>query len=265
MSNLELPLVFFTVLSQTAIGLVIISTLRQWAVDGPTGNIRGEWVTASGLIIAGMVASFFHLGHPLEGYTALKHLDKAWLSREVLGVSIFLGLTVLGMFMARDKISGPVAFGAAIVGLATILFMGMTYSPPSYPAINNVLPLVFFLMTALLLGTSFGSWFASPEKRVWLTRVLTVTLIVGLVVYLIVPCVWLSGGTVMAQTGWAWIGSPLYWARIIIGLVLPLAAVWMTRDVQVWLPVIILIGEIMGRMVFFEDTLHAAGNLGGLY
>jgi len=48
MSNLELPLVFFTVLSQTAIGLVIVSTLRQWAVDGPTGNIRGEWVTASG-------------------------------------------------------------------------------------------------------------------------------------------------------------------------------------------------------------------------
>lgn len=212
MSNLELPLVFFTVLSQTAIGLVIISTLRQWAVDGPTGNIRGEWIAASALIIAGMVASFFHLGHPLEGYTALKHLDKAWLSREVLGVSIFLGLTVLGMFMARDRISGPVAFGAALVGLATILFMGMTYSPPSYPAINNVLPLVFFLITALLLGTSFGSWFASPEKRIWLTRVLTMTLIVGLVVYLIVPCVWLSGGTVMAQTGWAWIGSPL-WPR----------------------------------------------------
>ena len=222
MSNIEMPLVLFSVLSQTAIGLVVISTLRQWAVDGPTGNIRGEWVAASALIIAGMVASFFHLGHPLQGYTALKHLDKAWLSREVLGVSIFLGLTVLGMFMARDRISGPVAFGAALVGLATILFMGMTYSPPSYPAINNVLPLVFFLITALLLGTSFGSWFASPEKRIWLTRVLTVTLIVGLVVYLIVPCVWLSGGTVMAQTGWAWIGSPLYWGRIVIGLLLPL-------------------------------------------
>ncbi|MGB5615376.1 MAG: DmsC/YnfH family molybdoenzyme membrane anchor subunit, partial [Desulfobacterales bacterium] len=117
MSNLELPLVFFTVLSQTAIGLVIISTLRQWAVDGPTGNIRGEWMAASALIIAGMVASFFHLGHPLEGYTALKHLDKAWLSREVLGVSIFLGLTILGMFIARDRINGPVAFGAALVGL----------------------------------------------------------------------------------------------------------------------------------------------------
>jgi hypothetical protein len=69
----------------------------------------------------------------------------------------------------------------------------------------------------------------------------------------------------MAQTGWAWIGSPLYWARIIIGLVLPLAAIWLTRDVPVWLPPIILIGEFMGRMVFFKDTLHAAGNLGGLY
>ncbi|MFZ0132506.1 MAG: DmsC/YnfH family molybdoenzyme membrane anchor subunit [Desulfobacterales bacterium] len=265
MNNLELPLVFFTVLSQTAIGLVAISTLRQWAVEGPTGNIRQEWITASAFIIAGMLASFFHLGHPLQGYTALKHLGRAWLSREVLAVSIFLVLTILGLLMAGGRINKLVAFGAALVGLATIFFMGMTYSPPGYPAINNVLPLVFFLLTALLLGTSFASWFASSEKRIWLTRVLTASLIVGLVVYLIVPCIWLSGGTVMAQTGWAWIGSPLYWARILIGLLLPLAVVWTSRDIPVWLPVIILLGEIMGRMVFFKDTVHAAGNLGGLY
>jgi DMSO reductase anchor subunit len=265
MSNLELPLVFFTVLSQTAIGLVIISTLRQWAVEGPTGRIRAEWITASSLIVAGMVVSFFHLGHPFQGYTALKHLDKAWLSREVLGVSIFMGLTLLGMLMARGRINGMIAFGAALVGLITILFMGMTYSPPSYPAINNVLPLVFFVITAMLLGSSFATWFAPVEKKTWLTRLLTASLVVGLVVYLIVPCVWLSGGAVMAQTGWAWIGSYLYWGRLVIGLILPLAMIWMTRDVPVWLPIVILLGEIMGRMVFFKDTLHAAGNLGGLY
>ena len=50
-----------------------------------------------------------------------------------------------------------------------------------------------------------------------------------------------------------------------MALILPLAVVWLTRGVPVWLPVIILIGEIMGRMVFFKETLHAAGNLGGLY
>ena len=169
--------------------------------------------------------------------------------------------------MARDRISGPVAFGAALVGLATILFMGMTYSPPSYPAINNVLPLVFFLITALLLGTSFGSWFASPEKRIWLTRVLTMTLIVGLVVYLLVPCVWLSGGTVMAQTGWAW--NPASRFRPGHGSSSVWFCPWLRSGCpemfRVRLPVIILIGEFIGRMVFFKDTLHAAGNLGGLY
>ena len=265
MSHLELPLVFFTVLTQTAIGLVILSSLRQWAVEGPTGKIRLEWIAASAFVVAGLVASFFHLGHPLQGYTALKHLGTAWLSREVLGVSIFTGLTLLGLLLVRGKTNGPVAFAAALVGLATILFMGMTYSPPGFPAVNNVLPMVFFLITALLLGSSFATWFAPPEKKNWLTGILKVTLAVGLVVYLIVPCVWLSGGTVMAQTGWAWIGSWLYWGRIVIGLILPLAVVWLTRGVPVWLPVIILIGEIMGRMVFFKETLHAAGNLGGLY
>lgn len=265
MNNFELELVLFTVLSQTAIGLVILSTLRQWAVEGPSGNIRGEWVTATGFIVVGLVASFFHLGHPFRGYTALAHLSTAWLSREVLGVSIFLGLTVVGMLMARGKINGLVAWGAALVGLATLLFMGMTYSPPSYPAINNALPLVFFLITSLLLGAGFGSWFAPAEKRPWVVAVLAGTLTVGLVIYLIVPCIWLSGGTVMAETGWAWFGSSLYWARVVVGLAFPLAVVGFTRSIPAWLPVVILIGEIMGRMVFFKATLHAAGNIGGVY
>lgn len=265
MSKIEMPLVLFSVLSQTAIGLVVINTCRQWAVDGPREDDRKQWGIVLAFLITGMIASFFHLGHPLQAYTALKHLSEAWLSWELLGTSIFLGLTILGFFMAGGKNGRMIGFVTALVGLLTLLFMGMTYAPPSYPAINNVLPLVFFLLTALLLGTSFSSWFAPPATRLWLTRVLTVTLIVGLIIYLIVPCIWLSGGTVMAQTGWAWLASPLYWGRVGLGLLLPLALLWWRKDIPPWLPLLILIGELMGRAAFFKDTVHAAGNIGGLY
>lgn len=265
MSHLELPLVFFTVLTQTAIGLVLISTLRQFALAGTTGRVRTEWVLAAVLVGAGLIASFFHLGHPFQAYTALRHLGQAWLSREVLGVSVFLILTLVGVFLARDRVNPVLAWLAALAGLAVILFMGMTYAPPAFPAVNNALPMVFFLITALSLGSGFGSWFAPLEKRPWLTRILTVTLIVGLVVYLIAPCIWLSGGTVMAQTGWAWLQSPLYWGRVVIGLVIPLAVLWAVKDIPVWLPVVILLGELLGRMGFFRDTLHAVSNMGGLY
>jgi len=264
MSTIEMPLVLFSVLSQTAIGLVVINSCRQWAADGPVKADRRQWGIVLAFLVTGMVASFFHLGHPLQAYTALKHLDKAWLSWELLGISVFLCLTILGFFMAKDKNVRLVSFLAALVGVLTLLFMGMTYAPPGYPAVNNVLPLVFFLTTTLLLGTGFSAWVAPPATKPWLTRILTMTLIVGVIVYLIVPCIWLSGGTVMAQTGWTWFASPLYWGRVGIGLVLPLAVLWRTKDIPLWLPVLILLGELMGRAAFFRDTVHAAANIGGL-
>jgi len=264
MSTIEMPLVLFSVLSQTAIGLVVINSCRQWAADGPAKTDRGQWGIVLAFLITGMAASFFHLGHPLQAYTALKHLGKAWLSWELLGISVFLCLTLLGFFMVKGKNARLVTTLTALVGVLTLLFMGMTYAPPGYPAVNNVLPLVFFLITALLLGTGFSAWVAPSAAKPWLTRILTVTLIVGVIVYLIVPCIWLSGGTSMAQTGWTWFASPLYWGRVAVGLVLPLAVLWRIKDIPLWLPVLILLGELMGRAAFFRDTVHAAANIGGL-
>ena len=100
MSNVEMPLVLFSVLSQTAIGLVFINSCRQWATDGPSEDNRRQWGIVLAFLVTGMVASFFHLGHPLQAYTALKHLGKAWLSWELLGISIFLCLSIFGMLVA---------------------------------------------------------------------------------------------------------------------------------------------------------------------
>lgn len=264
MSNIEMPLVLFSVLSQTAIGLAIMNTARQMAGDDFIWEGRRQWGLVLAFLVTGMVASFFHLGHPLQAYTALKHLSAAWLSWELLGISVFLCLALFGFFTEKEKKSVLVAFLTALIGLFTLLFMGMTYAPPGYPALNNALPMFFFLLTALLLGTSFSAWFTLPEDRSWLCRILTVGLIVGLVVYLIVPCIWLSGGTVMVQTASAWIESPLYWGRIVIGFILPLLLIWKIKDIPPWLPLIILIGELLGRAAFFKETVHAATNIGGL-
>ena len=266
MNSMELPLVFFTVLSQMAIGLVLMNTIRQFAgTGGVSGNVRSEWLAAAALVGLGLLASFAHLGHPFGAPRALTHLGKAWLSREALGVGIFLTLTVVTGFSARQKANPLLALLAVAAGLATLLFTGMTYAPPSYPAINNVLPFLFFLFTVCILGSGVAVYFTPEARMPLLTRILTVSLITALVVYLIVPCVWLSGNTAMALTGKAWLGSWLFWLRIVVGLVLPLAVVAKTRTIPLWLPALLLIGEILGRIVFFSQTLHSAANIGGLY
>lgn len=265
MSQMELPLVIFTVLSQTAVGLVAVSAIRQHAAEGPAGSVRPEWMTAALLLIAGLVASLFHLGHPLGAPLAIKHLGRAWLSREALGIGVFTALVIIGFLTARGRVNAGLSFAAAAVGLIALFFTGMTYSPPGFPALNNVLPFVFFLLTAAMVGAGFAAYFTPAEKMPMITRILAVSLIVGLVVYLVVPFLWLSGGTVMRQTGLNYISSPLYWARIIVGLVVPLMAIWRMRTVAAWVPVFVLAGEIMGRIAFFLLAVHASANMGGIY
>lgn len=266
MSDYETPLILFTVLSQLSIGLVAMSAVRQMAGTNVEANgVRTEWSVAGGVLLIGMIASVFHLGHPGGMVRALTNLGTAWLSREALSTGMFLILLVIGVMSMREKGNKGLSIITALCGLLVLYSMGMTYSPPSFPALNNVLPFVFFCITAMLLGASVGVLFASDAAKPMIGRILGTSLVVGLVVYLIVPCIWLSGGEVMKQTGEQWLASSLYWGRVVIGLALPLAIIWIMKKVPNWLWVAILVGELFGRAVFFANTVHTATNMGGLY
>lgn len=264
-ADMELSLVVFTVLAQASVGIVAMSLLRSKVAGGPDGGVKKEWGLATILLAVGLLASLTHLGHPTGAPMALKHLGVAWLSREVLATGALLALVAIGALTMRDTLNTGLAWLATLVGLAALLAMGMTYSPPAYPAVNNALPFVFFTLTAVILGSAFASMLVTQQQERLLARVLSSALLVALVVYLVVPCVWLSGSTVMAMTGKAWIASPVYWARIVVGLALPLAVVWKRGDVPTWVPILLVLGELAGRAVFFGQTLHTAVNIGGIY
>ncbi len=261
MQSMELPLVLFTVLSQAAVGMVLMSAVRGVAGHG-SGSARNEWMLVAGLMGLGIAASLFHLGHPLEAYRALAHLEKAWLSREVLAAGAFLALAAGAAAVGGGR--GALLWGAVAAGLATVLASGMTYAPPAFPALNNALPTVFFLISAVVLGAGFASWFAGPGSQELLARICATALVTGLVVRLAVPCVWLSGGEVMRLSGLAWLGSPLYWASIAV-LAACLGVLWKNRTIPVWLPILALLGELAGRAAFFAETVHTAVNIGNLY
>jgi DMSO reductase anchor subunit len=264
----ELPLVIFTMFTQMAIGLALISAVQQWAIaGGPTDNkLRLEWVAALALLAVGVLASFFHLGHPLGAIRMVVNIGSAWLSREILMVGIFGALTVVTLAgLYRNAAAKWLITITAVVGVLALFAMAMTYAPPSMPAIDNYLPLVFFGLTAVILGTAIASYFVPADKQQLLTIILASSLAVGLVVYLVVPSVWLSGGKVMAMTGELHLASPLYWTHVVVGLALPLAVLAWQRRIPVWLPVLLLVGEFAGRIIFFSLVISSAANLGGLY
>ncbi len=263
----DFPLVLFTVFTQMAVGLALLSATRQWAVvEGPGRNLQTEWAAVAGLLAIGIIASFFHLGQPLGAVRMLTNLKTAWLSREILGFILFGALVAATLFMAyRQTINYWLMALTALVGLLAVFATGVTYAAPSLVAIENALPVVFFILTAFILGAATASYFAPASKQPLLTLILATSLIVALVVYLTVPFIWLSGGKVLQMTGQAYLASPLYWTRIVVGLALPLLVLGWLKKIPSWLIVLLLIGEFAGRIIFFSLTVSSAANLGGLY
>ena len=264
----ELPLVLFTILTQMAIGLVLISAVQQWAVDGGPSirTMRTGWGAVLALLVVGVFASFFHLGHPLGAVRMLANLGTAWLSREILMVGIFgllVAVTFYGLF--QNRVNRWLVAATAVIGILALIANALTYAPPSMPAIDNLLPLVFFGLTALILGTAVTTYFVPADRQQWLVGLLAAALSLALVIYLIVPSIWLSGDEVMRLTASGYLSSPLYWTHIIVGLIIPLGVLAWQKRIPAWLPVLILIGEIAGRIIFFSLIVSSAANLGGIY
>lgn len=264
MTHMELPLVFFTVLAQAAIGIVCLSVVRGSAVvQGRGGRFFTEQVMALGLLGCGLLASLAHLGHPFGALRTLNGLANSWLSREILVFMVLAGLLTVSAFLSlRDRANPTLWKLTALVGLLALAVQGMAYMPPSQTALNNGLPLALFLMTAVALGSAFGSWFAPENRQAQLAGVLTTVLLIGLVLNLLLPSLWLSGGLVEQVTGHAYLESPLYWGRIAIGQVMPLLVLMRSRVIPSWLPWLILLGELGGRIAFFGLTASSAAFIG---
>lgn len=86
----EFPLVLFTVFTQMAVGLALLSATRQWAVvEGPSRKIQTEWVVVAGLLAIGIIAAFFHLGHPLGAVRMLNQFENSLAKSRNFGFCAF--------------------------------------------------------------------------------------------------------------------------------------------------------------------------------
>ncbi|WP_153098814.1 dimethyl sulfoxide reductase anchor subunit family protein [Paraburkholderia hayleyella] len=90
--------VFLTTLSGAAQGLLIALVLVEafslmTAFDVPTAFYLAGSASALTLGLLGLLASFFHLGHPERAWRAVAMWRTSWLSRECLALPLFLALT----------------------------------------------------------------------------------------------------------------------------------------------------------------------------
>ena len=132
-----LSVVFFTTLAGAAQGLLLALFAAEWA----SGR---HWLAAEGgarffvvgallaalLAVAGLVASFFHLGRPERAWRAAAMWRTSWLAREVIVLPAFIALALAYALAHGLLLDESFAIGALASLAAITLFIctGMIYA-----------------------------------------------------------------------------------------------------------------------------------------
>ncbi len=158
----EWPLVAFTILGQTAVGLFWffhLPYLVRGRVPGYSWRLGGLVVLALVFLLTALAAvlSFFHLRHPLRARRALGNLRASWLSREILFELVFLALVVVagwlgGLHNPGRGLQWGLLAAATLAGGLFLFSMARLYMLPAIPAWRATRTPLSFLATTLVLG-----------------------------------------------------------------------------------------------------------------
>lgn len=151
----ETALLIFTLCLQAAIGSMIFITLGKQLYKDKQFKVAA--LISAGLSVAGVLASFVHLGQPFSALNSLSNLGSSWLSKEALLAGIFMGIAVLYAFVQyyRPESQGlntVLRWAGSVVGLVTVFSMAKVYTMASVPAWDGTNTFVDFYATAIALG-----------------------------------------------------------------------------------------------------------------
>ncbi len=156
----SVSIIFFTTASGAGYGLLALMGL--FGAFGLLPADRGVGlvglVPALGLIVAGLLASTFHLGHPERAWRALSQWKTSWLSREgVMAILTFVPAALLFIGWVFLENLGPIyalaGIVSAVAAVVTVYCTAMIYASLK-PIRQWHMPLVapIYLLLALLTG-----------------------------------------------------------------------------------------------------------------
>ncbi len=121
--NPAFSVVFLTTLIGAAQGLFFALFGAQLAGVAAPGFLALGGFVALGLAVAGLVASFFHLGRPERAWRTAAMWRTSWLSREVIALPLFMGTLFLWSLAQAMGAGGTLALGVATALAAATLFV----------------------------------------------------------------------------------------------------------------------------------------------
>ena len=168
MATRDWALVFFTLLTQAAVGAFVTLHVLRLLAGRTTGAVaatdsRGT-LAAHAIVLAvlalGLFAALFHLSTPLQAARAVVNFSSSWLSREIVFGSLFAGLLAVLVATELRAARGGAAsethpwlsWLTAAAGLAFLYCQTAIYLLPAQPAWNSLATPAAFGGSALRLG-----------------------------------------------------------------------------------------------------------------
>jgi DMSO reductase anchor subunit len=179
--------ILFTTLAGAGQGLFL--ALFAAHASAPTEFLVAGSAISVALLGLGLIASFFHLGHPERAWRAAAMWRTSWLSREVIVLPAFTGLVLLyGILawtgrMAEASIVGWIAVAACI---ALFACTGMIYAClPFLQEWRTPLTLLNFLGLGCASGLTAAAALSASLAQGLTRSYLVAALAVGVAAYLI--------------------------------------------------------------------------------
>jgi anaerobic dimethyl sulfoxide reductase subunit B (iron-sulfur subunit) len=168
----EIPLIFFTLLGQMAIGAFGTISLIYWLSPFKQDAFKITFfpMLAVGIaIFISIISSFFHLRAPINAWRALNHLRKSWLSREILFISLFAGLWAIqtGLIFFHTSTFPKVAILSlltSLCGIIAIYCMQRVYQLRSMPGWNLNRTFIEFSISTIGLGSFLTGLFLPHDS-----------------------------------------------------------------------------------------------------
>ena len=121
--NPAFSVIIFTTLAGAAQGLVVtLAVAILCGVPLAPGFAGIALIVAEAMLLAGLGASFWHLGRPERAWRAVLMWRTSWLSREVIALPAFIGVIALWWLALRNDVRTPLLPLAAIVMAAALWY-----------------------------------------------------------------------------------------------------------------------------------------------
>lgn len=158
--NPAFSVIFLTTLIGAAQGLFLALFGAQLAGLAPPAFLATGGAVALALALAGLVASFFHLGRPERAWRTATMWRTSWLSREVIALPLFMGMLFLWTAAHALALGNTLALGVltALASVALFVCTAMIYASIKFLQ-EWASPLT--LVNYVLLGLASGATLAT--------------------------------------------------------------------------------------------------------